>query len=181
MWRKAVIDLTPLLDVILILLFLVLATVSSQAEQMTQEMTSTQQQLDALQAERDSLERRVEGYAILDEKALLINIYIEKDRSNVSRTVHVETASRTRTFLVTWSNSGVVQAALEKELIAKCQSLSDTDEQICFVTFRYDRNTIYQSDYAMISNAIASVKASANNIYSAEYDIGEDTIHEDPS
>lgn len=181
MWRKAVIDLTPLLDVILILLFLILASVSTQAEQMAGDAAKAQRQIDTLQAEKDALQRTVEGFAILDQKAQLINVFLEKGSSNVSRTIHVETAAGTSTFLLTWSNGGVVQTALEEKLSALCNGNSEAEKQISFITFRYDRNSIYQSDYTMISNAITSVKIHANDIYSAEYDIGEDHSIEDPS
>lgn len=177
MWRKVVIDLTSLLDVILILLFLVLTNASTAVNRVKEEAVEQSTHMEQLESDNSAMRRSLDAYQLLDAQSNMIRVFIDTASSNAARTVYVETNDATKSFLLTWSNAAVVQAAMTNEITNICD-ISDDAKQISFIVFRYDRTNIYQSDYLLISNIISSVKAKSTNIYSAEYDIMEEVSYE---
>ncbi len=180
MWRRTVIDLTALLDVILILLFLVLNSAASSVEQMKETAAENEQSIARLEeeyaaalAEGERLARAVDSFHALDERARIITIYVEQSGEDGARDICVEAENVTRKFSLTWSNEAVVERALLSDLTRLCGAFDNDSQQIAFLSLRYDRHNIYQSDYMLLSRVVTRVKQSCNNVYSAEYDIKE--------
>ena len=182
--RNIVIDLTSLLDVILILLFLVLAGVSQSVERMQQDEASSKAKIErltdaaeALSEEKDRLQRNLEGYVYLDAHAKLINISVAHSKGE-NREVLVECGEDTRKFTLTWSNASVVRNALSQTLSSMCETektAKATDgDRVVYLLLHYDRNAIYQTDYALLSGVIAGVKSANDHVFSAEYDVLEE-------
>ena len=90
--RNIVIDLTSLLDIILILLFLVLMSASQSVETVKAEAEAEQAQIERLTADnerltadKDKLQRDLEGYVYLDAHARLINVFVENGAGGKER------------------------------------------------------------------------------------------------
>ncbi len=183
--RNIVIDLTSLLDVILILLFLILMGASQSVSRMQESEEASQAQIEqltadnaVLQNEKERLQRSLDGYVYLDAHARIITIYVN-NLPNGSREVTVENGEDIRKFTLTWQNAAVVRTALSRALSSMCEiQENDAGDQIVYLLLRYDRNKLYQADYALISDVIAGVKGTKQNVFSAEYDVLEEQSNE---
>lgn len=183
--RNIVIDLTSLLDVILILLFLILMGASQSVSRMQESEEASQAQIEqltadnaVLQNEKERLQRSLDGYVYLDAHARIITIYVN-DLQGGDREVCIESGADKRRFTLTWQNAAVVRTALSKALTGMCETPeTDGGDQIVYLLLRYDRNRLYQADYALISDVIAGVKGAKQNVFSAEYDVLEEKANE---
>lgn len=187
MWRRTVIDLTALLDVILILLFLVLMSANMSAEQLRAETAADEASIERLEAEKEALSqeserlsRALQSMSFLNEHTRMINVSVEANAQNDLRSVCVEPRQgEAKRFVLTWNNAQTVKNALRKELARLCVEEKTDERQLSLLIFRYDRASIYQMDYALVTEVIRQVKSMDGNIYSAEYDITE--VGEDAS
>lgn len=183
--RNTVIDLTSLLDVILILLFLILMGASASVERVQESAAADKAQIAqlvsdnaVLQEEKEKLQRDLDGYIYLDAHARFINVFIEHLQGD-AREVCVESGEDIRKFTLTWQNAAVVRTALTKALSSMCEIQQTEDgEQVAYILLRYDRSRIYQADYALLSGVIASVKSANAHVFSAEYDVLEEMKNE---
>ncbi len=179
--RNIVIDLTSLLDVILILLFLILMSASASVERVRDGAAADKARLEQLTAdnavlrgEKERLQRDLDGYVYLDAHARFIHVFIESAPSG-AREVCLESGEDVRKFTLTWQNAAVVRAALSQALSSMCEIWpADGGEQVVYILLRYDRNRIYQTDYALLASVIAGVKGEKGNVFSAEYDVLEE-------
>ena len=179
--KRVVIDLTSLLDVILILLFFVLANASgqsanmrAQAQSLSEELARSQARQAALLAERESLQTALSAYGLISERCLVARLYVTGGQER--RTLHLDTDAEQKTYPLTWENAGAVRSALRAEL----DRLTQSGPLACFLVFRYDRNAIYRADYALISGLMSQVKAARDNVYSLEYDSAQEDSYATP-
>ena len=171
-------ELTSLLDVIMIVMFLILmqsrnqvntanmaATESSAAkEEMASEMA-------ALKAENESLKRLTNGRAAADANSDVISISLQSGENG--REILLEStpegsasAADTESISLTWDNRNYASNALYAALSRR---IHESTAQVVFLIFEYDRNDIYQSDYTLIMDAIQRQKQDPR-VYTVEYD-----------
>ena len=179
--RNIVIDLTSLLDVILLLLFLVLSSASGSVSAMRESAQSDKESIARLEdagaelsEENAKLRRELSGYLYLGEHAKLISVFVE-NAGNGSRTVRIESGGDESSFSLNWQNEETVRRAVASTLGALCdQNYTDGGDHVTYIILRYDRNRIYQADYAMLSGVIAGIKSTRETVFSAEYDTVEE-------
>lgn len=197
MWRKTVIDLTALLDVILIMLYFVLANAGAAAAQtrqdaaglaeenaaLTQQLAQTSQENQALAAalggltgENESLEDQLAGFSFLRESCLVIRIYVTGGEDQ--RTVHVEAEDSTQTFPLTWDNAASLRPALKEELARLIQGAENS--LAVFLLFRYDAGSIYRADYEWITGVMEQVRGEYPALHYAQYDTTQEIAYEIP-
>ena len=173
--REIFIELTSLLDVILIMLFILLtqakaktaealdtaALAESSAAQIQTELSAAYAEQDALRAEIDAQAARADGLErqLLTENVVLDNsllLTVSVDRSGAIR---LETEGEGLAALsYVWADDTYARNRLRGLLLEK---LKDTDRQAVFLVFQYDRARIYHAEYDMIQGIIQEVKQEA--------------------
>ena len=173
--REIFIELTSLLDVILIMLFILLtqakaktaealdtaALAESSAAQIQTELSAAYAEQDALRAEIDAQAARADGLErqLLTENVVLDNsllLTVSVDRSGAIR---LETEGEGLAALsYDWADDTYARNRLRGLLLEK---LKDTDRQAVFLVFQYDRARIYHAEYDMIQGIIQEVKQEA--------------------
>ncbi len=197
MWRKTVIDLTSLLDVILIMLFFILANANAvvveaqgQSGALTEENAALHAELERARGEAgamtavlgelagkaQSLEDQLAGFTLLNEQCLVARVYVTGGEDE--RTVHVETDDSAKTFPLTWENASALRPALREELARIVKSRADP--LAVFLLFRYDAASIYRADYELVSGVIAQLCGEYPALHYAQYDMTEADGYEAP-
>ncbi|MDR1619307.1 MAG: hypothetical protein LBS18_01390 [Clostridiales bacterium] len=173
------IELTALLDVILIIVFVILAQtgdklneLNAAAEAQTAAWRTANAKLSALRRENERLldENRAflrmeTGRAALEENSLVLTISVREDAG--ARGILMEAdEERLPAIGLDWQNREYAADALCAALRAQIEK---SDAQVVLIVFLYDRNKIYQADYVLVANAVQSQKHLAH-VYAAEYD-----------
>lgn len=175
MKRSPVIEMTALLDVIMILMFLVLAGASQKVEDIKKDYVSSEvleERISGLQSQNESLIRRLSSFTVLKSSCLVITLSVNRSEDK-SRSVLLECeGEQSQTIELTWFNLQYVKNTLSAQ-IAGIIDRKLPRYQAVFIVFQYDRNVIYQTDYRLISSVIQARKTRAN-VYCAEYDIREE-------
>lgn len=174
MKRSILIDLTSLLDVILILMYLVLSGASMQVENaraIAAVNNALVMHIKELREENEALSRKAVTSLIIEQNCSIITIFVDND--GFSRTVIVENKQTGTTRVdINWEDRQYIRNVLKTDISRKIKFCFESGFQAVFIAFLYDRNKIYQSDYKLISSVIQAEKSN-QNIYFAEYDISE--------
>jgi hypothetical protein len=176
MKRGIIIDLTALLDVIMILMFLVLVYTSQRVQNIQAQYVSDgelTQKLAASQSANIVLQRRINTFIAFEKNCGMITLSV-KNADNSVRTILLENGDDTpASILLTWDNPQYAKNLLASALVQKVKDAFVNEKQAVFMIFQYDRNKIYQSDYALIKTCIRA-QTGRDDVYCAEYDISED-------
>lgn len=179
--RSIIIELTALLDVIIIMMFVILvqsgnqvetaqasaAELAAKQEALLEEYALLTEEAEELRTENDRLGRWVDGRATADENSHVITLSVRNTPERRFIVVESEGVENARIPL-SWDNGQYAANALYAELTSSIQKSS---RQVVFLVFHYDRAAIYQTDYMLVHNAIQQQKNNPH-VYSAEYDIG---------
>jgi hypothetical protein len=179
MKRGVFIEIAALVDVLLVILFLVMLQVTetaeaaqaAKAEAAATKVADTSvcaAQISALRAENSELSRKLGTYTVFEKNCLIVTISVEYGEG--SRTILVESGGNTARIALTWNNTQYAGNSLKAELGGRIRDAFKAGDQMAFIVFQYDRDTIYQSDYSLVSSAVQSQKT-YSDVYSAEYDI----------
>lgn len=155
------IELTPLLDVILILLFLVITQNNAETERIAEEYeTSEQQHIEnesRLEAELENsrlqtadAENIISGYESFDEYSVIIAVGITR-RSDGTRTVSLSENGEISHISYGWDSLRYGENALRAELE---KMISSAEDRPVFISFNYDENDIYLRDYQLIASVL---------------------------
>ncbi len=189
--REIFIELTSLLDVILIMIFVLLTQARAQTakaleSQAAEEKTSAKLQeevedlgaslehawneLGIVQEENDQLKRQLMTQDLVLDESLVITIRAEDE--TIIREIR-DGVSDAITY--TWGNETYVSNKLKSLLL---QDLSETEKHAVFIVFQYDRSSIYQNEYQMIESLIQEIKTTAKDmdlpLSLMELDLGTD-------
>ena len=173
--REIFIELTSLLDVILIMLFILLtqartrtaqaldtaALAESNAEQLQAELSAAYDEQNALRAAADAeaeranaLQRQLWTENIVLDNSLLLTVSVDRDG-----TVRLETEGADKTAIpYDWGDDTYAQNRLRALLLDR---LRTTDREAVFLVFQYDRAHIYHAEHEMIESIIQEVKQEA--------------------
>jgi len=177
--NNILIELTPLLDVILILLFLILVQSAGRVDAFYEEARlAFETELADFKAEyyqeMDHLRRIGDDYSALrlglEEDTGIIMISIVTDSRDIDiRWLLVETDTKTSRIDLCWNALARDNAALELNtvLASKIQSAGNT---VMVVVFRYDSSRIFRSDHRLVTNAI-HLQRQFNQLVVAELDV----------
>ena len=173
--REIFIELTSLLDVILIILFVLLTQARTQtadamaaAETAREDTAALEKALsdaqaqtqallleaEALQEDLGSARRQLMSRDLVLDNSLLLTVSVpERDA------IRLETdSSDTQTISYRWEDDNYARNAL---LLALRQQITDTDRPAVFLVFQYDRETIYRAEYEMIRDVFNEIKLDA--------------------
>jgi len=168
--NNVLIELTPLLDVILIILFFILVQSEGRMgdfydetrEAFATELAAFEAEMEAFKAEHaqemDALRGVSADYHALrfgleeDTGIILISIASEANDIN-TRWILVEADSETTKINLCWDNFARNTAALELNTIL-ASKIQNANNNLLVVVFRFDSTRIFASDYRLISGAI---------------------------
>ncbi len=170
--REIFIELTSLLDVILIMLFVLLTQARTQtgealesAEAARVEAQSVQEELDALRGEREALLERVDSYrrqeitvGVVEENSLVVTISLVDAGQ---RCIRVEPHDGGEIRIPV--GSGEDNYAVNRLRTTLSGLVRDSGKETVFVVFQYDRTAIYQTEYAMIGSVVRELKEEARS------------------
>ena len=182
--KSVVIELTSLLDVIFIMLFMVMndsrnaayeaqssaekevANIQAEAEIMrneySQQLDEYEKMLTELESERENIEymqNRIDSYQQFDEYAEIISVYILD--SGYKRSIRVADGKTAEVIDFDSDNISYGGKTLESTL----NGYIDNSANPVFIVFSYDSNNVYIRDYNMVSAAITNVQGNYDNVY----------------
>ena len=177
--NSVLIELTPLLDVILIMLFFILVQSAGRMGDFYEETRKTfEAELEAFKydfvSEMDTLRGISADYEALrlgleeDTGIILISIVSDINDNNY-RSILVEANALTTTINLCWNATARDAAALELNtvLAGKIQNAGNT---VTVIVFRFDSGNIFVADHRLISNAI-HIQRQFNRLVVAELDV----------
>ena len=184
--NNVLIELTPLLDVILIMLFFILVQSEGRMdtfydevrEGFEAELAIIEADMEAFKAqhanEMDTLRGISADYEALrlgleeDTGIILINILSDTSDADI-RWITIEADSNSTRIDLCWNAPARDAAALELNtvLASKIQAIGNT---VVVVVFRFDSAGIFIADYRLVSNAI-HIQRQFNQLVVAELDI----------
>ena len=177
--NSVLIELTPLLDVILIMLFLILVQSAGRVDAFYEETRQAfEAELDAFKAQHYHEMEHLRGVSAdydalrlgLEEDTGIVLISLAYDGEDIdNRWVLVEADARVTQIDLCWNTTARDSAALELNttLAYKIQSIGNS---VIVVVFRYDSSTIFRSDYRLVANAI-HVQRQFTQLIVAELDV----------
>jgi len=155
--RNIITDLTPLLDVIFIILFLILIQSTK---------VSKQQVKEAKQSANDAMVELKEAREKLDVYEQLLSgskIYYFTIENDKKRKLIISDGSVETSYEFTWDTIDECSEYLAETI--EEYSSDATDSVPVFLIFKYDANTLYQADYSMINKAFTNATTNYDNIY----------------
>lgn len=178
--KNVVVELTSLLDVIFIMLFMVMnqsrgaaaeaktnaesavAAAEIRVEEAEKKTEEYRKILDETAEERENLkyvQNRLNSYEIFDEYAKIVSVYVINE--GYKRSIRVADDGTTASIDFSRENMEHGEKALSDEL----KRLIDSAESPVFITFTYDSREIYRQDYNMITDTVTAVQAEYDDVY----------------
>lgn len=178
--KSVVVELTSLLDVIFIMLFMVMnrsqtaaeeaentarqeiSAAQSQVEEMQNEVDGYREIISEVEAERANLEavkHKLNSYEVFDEYASIVSVYVIDN--TYKRTIKVETVSEAVTIDYSWENMDYAEETLKKALN---DCISDSENPV-FIVFSYNGDKLYRQDYTLVSEVMTEVHGGYENVY----------------
>lgn len=178
--RQILIELTPLLDVILIIVFVMLVQSKTQVRAAETGRTDAESSAAVLQTELESTKtaledalRRERTLGVVDERSAIVTVSVQETDPH---RILIEAENGTATYVSL--DSGRIDTAQQRFLTSLRQTIEAVGKESAFVVFQYDRNVIYNSEYELVSRAVLELKPelARSGIYInyAELDLRED-------
>lgn len=166
--RTIFIELTSLLDVILIMIFILLTQARSQTasaleaaetERMTsakleEELITSRGNADFWHAEADALTRQLITENLVLDNSLVLTVSCAEDGSILLENNGVEEAL----IPFSWENPNPASNRLRALLL---EDLGKAGDDVVFIVFQYDRSEIFHTEYLAVGEVIRSVKLEA--------------------
>ncbi len=170
--REIFIELTSLLDVILIMLFVLLtqaktqtdAAISSVSEaeaaaaSVQAALTQTQTERDALAERLETLEREGITVGVVEENSLVLTLSVQGGESRYAliepregESIRVPLDPEDETYTVNRLRTALTGL------------VRDSGKETVFVVFQFDRNRIYQTEYLLVGNVVRQLKEEARS------------------
>lgn len=178
--KTVIVELTSLLDVIFIMLFMVMnkseaASEAAQkkaedeiaaADMIVSEMEETvsgyEDILKETEEERNNLanvKNRLESYESFDEYAKILSVYIVD--GGYKRSINVAAGEEIFTADYSWDNMDYAGSELKKSLT---EHIGDGKTPV-FISFSYNGDKIYRQDYNMITEVMTEVQSGYEHVY----------------
>ena len=185
--RGIQVEMTALLDVIFIIMFLILVQSETQVtsahleaaeivearEELVAELQVAATELQVVTAEleevrRDygTLQRMETGRTVVEESSYIINLSVHTYEDG--RVILVELMGEVIEEIgLQWDNRNYASNLLYAVVT---EGIRESGAQATFIVFEYDRNEIFQADYSLITNTVQRLRQQPN-VFSIEYDI----------
>ena len=166
--RTIFIELTSLLDVILIMIFVLLTQARSQtasaleaaetermtAVQLEEELATARSNADSWRAEAEALTRQLITENLVLDNSLVLTVSCTRDGSILLECNEVEKAL----IPFSWDDPNPASNRLRALLL---EELGNAGDDAVFIVFQYDRSEIFHTEYLAIEEIIRNVKLEA--------------------
>ena len=181
--RDIVLDFTSLLDVIMILLFIVISNTATASAKVNEQAGKAQEDLAAAESEISDLEYRLqtkeaaeESYEIYTSEAVIVTMLnSEKDGSHYLTMFTGENSEDAVTIMMgensTQNTRNRIRTYIE-------DILKNTENQPVYIVFRYDKYTIYRSEFEAAGEELRKLSREHKEVFFKERDISEETEQE---
>lgn len=182
--KQILLELTPLLDVILIMLFYILmqSTQAADARQeeadreigaMQEQMAAVSAGAEAAAAEAESREQELTdsltyaqevlyGYEAFDAYAQILTIYVSNGKDG-ARTIHVSDGTEDMQVSYDWDNMRYGRNGFKEILTEK---ISQSGEEMpVFAVFHYNDAQIYRQDYQLVTEVLGETAEGQPHVY----------------
>ncbi|MDO5445510.1 MAG: hypothetical protein Q4F31_07810 [Eubacteriales bacterium] len=184
--RQIFIELTSLLDVILIMLFMILMQARTQTNSAMAEAEEVKASVDAIKQELTDAQLKYEqelsevqlkyeevnneyaslqnSYGILERQIITDNLVIDNSlvitvSIEADGSIRMETTGKQPVSIpYDWNDETYAENSLKAEANNRIQQSS---EETVFYIFQYDRSKIYEKEYNLICNSVERIKQSA--------------------
>ncbi|MBQ8613962.1 MAG: hypothetical protein IJ416_07095 [Ruminiclostridium sp.] len=178
--KSVIVELTSLLDVIFIMLFMVMnrsqnaaaqaqntaaqeiAAAQSQVQTMQEEVDGYREIMDEVEAEREKLQTmnsKLNSYEVFDEYATIVSVFVIDN--TYKRTIKVDNSVEAVNIDFDWDNMDYAGKSLE-EALNSC--INDSVNPV-FIVFSYNGDKLYRQDYNLVSETMTSVQGGYENVY----------------
>lgn len=178
--KSVIVELTSLLDVIFIMLFMVMnqsqtaaeeaqsnaaaeiAAAQVQVEEMQEEIEGYRIIIDETETDRKNLEsikNKLNSYEVFAEYASIVSVSVLDN--SYKRTIIAENSGETVSIDFSWDNMDYAESALA-ETLNNC--ITDSENPV-FIVFSYNGDKIYRQDYNMVSEVMTEVQGDYENVY----------------
>ncbi len=178
--KSVIVELTSLLDVIFIMLFMVMNqsrnaaaeaqntaaeeifSAQLQVEEMQREVAGYREIMDEVEAERLELEAmnsRLNSFEVFEEYATIVSVFVIDNK--YKRTMKIENGAEAVVIDFNWDNMDYAEKAFSEALN---DSIKDSENPV-FIVFSYNGDKVYRQDYNMISEVMTDVQGGYENVY----------------
>lgn len=186
--RDIIIELTSLLDVIMIMIFMVMSEnsklitekqstlddVNKQNAELYSQLTEAQAKLSEGSVEElldrlQKAESKLEGYEYMEEVVTVINIGLENRYGNAARFLTFGTkydSAQNDEQIIEIRETDELAAAVNKMRVFVHEHISKAmtdDSAIVYIVFSYNPSKVYQDDYAAVNEALNEAESRANS------------------
>ncbi|MDE6592360.1 MAG: hypothetical protein K2K57_04770 [Oscillospiraceae bacterium] len=182
--REAAVELTPLLDVILIMLFLIMSQSRTEAaeareryeneaaefaaaaeerygseiDRLTDELADSSEELEKVRESLYYADNRVNAYEKFDYYARIVSISLRG--TGEEREIYLADGKRTVNIPLNWDNMRYCENAFRAELMEY-----ENSEEPVFLVFGYNAGEVYQRDFEMVSAVMSEIQGDNQNVY----------------
>lgn len=166
------IELTPLLDVILIMLFMIMSRSSSEAQAAKEEAAAQSEryeaQLSAMKeivaeesAELENAEAVIESYRTFENYARIVSVTVTNIGGG-DRRIYLTCGDDETTVDFGWDNMKYGENSFKAELES---IVRQSEGDPVFITFTYSSGKIFRRDHDMVTSVMDSVQSRNDNVY----------------
>ncbi|HAZ91269.1 MAG TPA: hypothetical protein DCX21_04765 [Eubacterium sp.] len=153
-------DLTPLLDVIFILLFIILMRNRGFQENVVAKVTD---ELDRTKVELNTANEKIADYETIFSSADFITVYVEKGLSGYDRTLVVREGDHYTNYQYDWQKYPNLKSELNEILEGYCKKKEKGKP--FFIIFAYDSEQIFRKDFETIKDTLISIQSQYDDVY----------------
>lgn len=178
--REIAIDLTALLDVILIILFMFVVRSTAEVTTSTEnndKVKNETQQVKLLKEENANLKKQITTNSVLDDTCMVLTIFVEnEEEDNNKRKLNIKTdTTEVEQVEYNWDNIPYAKNKLKDRLKTTFEEVKDTNQMILIV-FQYNKNKIFNTDYKFVDSVLKDISDNKEDIYLAYYDTADKKI-----
>ncbi len=156
--KQIITDLTPLLDVIFIILFIILMRNRGFQENVVAKVTD---ELDRTKVELNTANEKIADYETIFSSADFITVYVEK--SGDDRTLVVREGDHYTNYQYDWQKYPNLKSELNEILEGYCKKKEKGKP--FFIIFVYDRGNIYNKDFETIKDTLDIIQSKYDDVY----------------
>ena len=178
--KSVIVELTSLLDVIFIMLFMVMnqsrnaaaeaqdtaaqeiAMAHSQVQTMQEEVDGYREIMDEVEAEREKLETmnsKLNSYEVFEEYATIVSVFVIDN--TYKRTIKVDNGDNAVNIDFDWDNMDYAERTFS-DALKDC--INDRENPV-FIVFSYNGDKVYRQDYNLISGVMTEVQGGYENVF----------------
>ena len=176
--RDIVIELTALLDVIMIMIFMVMNENSKLVSEAQSKLGAVQQEnieqagkisegnLDELFQRLESAESKLEAYQALDDEIIILNVALSNNSNNSIRYLSygkvADPNGENRIEIRNDTDRSRAERNLRMFISENTQNI-DTNSTVVRIVFSYDPDKVYIKDFEIVDTALRDAETQANN------------------